>query len=175
MSLVERPHRSSVQRTWLMVFLPSTIPSRMALTNLAPALQPGGDPSPVSILIGVDTHLDFHVAVALSLQGSLLGEMDLLACTDGYEALLDWTLELAEGRATSLLFGIECTGCYGAGLSRHLQAAQFSVREVNRPNRQTPGQPGLIQSSDSSRFRLLSRHRQQCRDVMHHRLQALAD
>jgi DNA polymerase-1 len=36
-------------------------------------------------------------------------------------------------------------------------------------------QPGLIQSSDASRFRLSSRHRQQCRDVMHHRLQALAD
>jgi hypothetical protein len=35
--------------------------------------------------------------------------------------------------------------------------------------------PGLIQSSDASRFRLLSRHRQQCRDVMHHRLQALPD
>ena len=35
--------------------------------------------------------------------------------------------------------------------------------------------PGLIQSSDTSRFRLSSRHRQQCRDVMHHRLQALAD
>jgi hypothetical protein len=29
---------------------------------------------------------------------------------------------------------------------------------------------GLIQSSDASRFRLLSRHRQECRDVMHHRL-----
>lgn len=73
-----------------MVFLPSTIPSRMARINLASALQPGGDPGPVSVLIGVDTHRDFHVAVALSLQGSLLGEMHLPACMAGYEALLDW-------------------------------------------------------------------------------------
>lgn len=51
-----------------MVFLPSTIPSRMARTNQASALQPGGDPGPVSVFFGVDTHRDFHVAVALSLQ-----------------------------------------------------------------------------------------------------------
>jgi transposase len=112
-----------------MVFLPSTIPSRMARTNLASAPAPGGDSEPVSVYIGVDTHRDFHVAVALGGQGCLLGEMNLPACTAGYEALLDWALELAEGQATSLLFGIEGTGCYGAGLSRHLQAAQCSVRE----------------------------------------------
>ena len=95
-----------------MVFLPSTIPSRMARLNLASALQAGGDPGPASVFIGVDTHRDFHVAVALSLQGSLLGEMHLPACMAGSEALLDWALDLAEGRATSLLFGIEGTGCY---------------------------------------------------------------
>jgi len=132
-----------------MVFLPSTIPSRMARTNLASSLQPGGDPGPVSVFIGVDTHRDFHVAVALSLQGSLLGEMHLPACMAGYEALLDWALELAEGRATSLLFGIEGTGCYGAGLSRHLQAAQCSVREMNRPNRQTRRQRGKDDAIDA--------------------------
>ena len=38
-----------------------------------------------------------------------------------------------------------------------------------------PPPAGPSQSSDASRFRLSSRHRQQCRDVMHHRLQALAD
>jgi len=125
-----------------MVFLPSTIPSRMARTTLASALQPGGDPGPVSVLIGVPTQRDFHVAVALSLQGSLLAETHLPACMAGYEALLDWALELAEGRATSLMFWIEGTGCYGAGLSRHLQADQCSVHEVNRPNRQTRRQRG---------------------------------
>jgi len=80
------------------VFLPSTIPSRMARTNMKTALQPGGDPGPVSVLIGVDTHCDFHVAVALSLQGSLLGEMHLPACIAGYEALLEWAVELPGGK-----------------------------------------------------------------------------
>jgi transposase len=89
------------------------------------------------------------VAVALSLQGALLGEMHLPACTAGYEALLDWALELSEGQATSLLFGIEGTGCYGAGFSRHLQAAQCSVREVNRPNRQTRRQRGKDDAIDA--------------------------
>jgi transposase len=107
----------------------------MARTNPASSPAPGDDPCPVSVFIGVETHRDFHVAVALSLQGSLLGEMHLPAYRAGYEALLDWALELAEGRSTSLVFGIEGTGCYGAGLSRHLQAAHCSVREVNRPNR----------------------------------------
>lgn len=132
-----------------MVFLPSTIPSRMAQTNLPSTPQPEGHPGPVSVFIGVDSHRDFHVAVALSLQGALLSEMHLPACTAGYEALLDWALELSEGQATSLLFGIEGTGCYGAGLSRHLQGAQCSVREVNRPNRQTRRQGGKDDAIDA--------------------------
>ena len=51
------------------------------------------------------------MAVALSLQGCLPGEMHLPACMAGYEALLDWGMELAEGRTTSLLFWIDGTGC----------------------------------------------------------------
>ena len=132
-----------------MVFLHSTIPSRRVRTNLASALQPGGDSDRVSVDIGVDTHRDFHVAVALIVQGCLLGEMHLPARLAGYEALLEWALELAEGKATSLLFGIEGTGCYGAGLSRHLQAAQCSVREVNRPSRQTRRQRGKDDAIDA--------------------------
>jgi hypothetical protein len=55
--------------------------------------------------------------------------MHLRACMAGDEALLNWALELAEDRATFLLFGIEGTGSYGAGLSLHLQAAQCKVHE----------------------------------------------
>lgn len=101
------------------------------------------------MFIGVDTHRDFHVAVGLSVQGALLGEMHLPACTAGYEALLDWALELSEEQATSLLFRIEGTGCYGAGLSRHLQAAQCSMRKVNRANRQTRRQRGKDDAIDA--------------------------
>lgn len=121
----------------------------MARSNLTSTAEPGEDPSPAPVFIGVDTHRDFHVAVALSLQGALLGEMHLPACTSGYEALLDWGLELAGGRAASLVFGIEGTGCYGAGLSRHLQAAECRVHEVNRPNRQTRRQRGKDDAIDA--------------------------
>jgi transposase len=121
----------------------------MASTNVASAAEPVEDPGPALVFIGVDTHRDFHVAVALGLQGAILGEMHLPAQTAGYEALLDWALELADGRPGSLVFGIEGTGCYGAGLSRHLQAADCLVREVNRPNRQTRRQRGKDDAIDA--------------------------
>jgi transposase len=102
-----------------------------------------------SIMVGVDTHRDFHVAVALNSQGSFLGEMHLPACTAGYEALLEWTLELVSNQRPGLLFGIEGTGSYGAGLSRYLQSAGHQVREVNRPNRQARRLRGKDDSIDA--------------------------
>jgi len=102
-----------------------------------------------SIMVGVDTHRDFHVAVALNSQGSFLGEMHLPACTAGYEALLEWSLELVSNHRPGLLFGIEGTGSYGAGLSRYLQSAGHQVREVNRPNRQARRQRGKDDSIDA--------------------------
>jgi transposase len=121
----------------------------MAPSNLAPPAESEETASTTSVLIGVDTHRDFHVAVAISSHGATLGEMHLPACTSGYEALLDWAMELGAGLSCSILFGIEGTGSYGAGLSRHLQAAQCSVLEVNRPNRQTRRQRGKDDSIDA--------------------------
>jgi transposase len=49
----------------------------------------------------------------------------------GYRALLAWAQSLGEVEA----FGVEGTGCYGAGLARFLTANDQVVLEVNRPDR----------------------------------------
>jgi transposase len=83
------------------------------------------------VVLGVDTHLDLHVAVALDQLGRRLGELTVPTTTRGYERLLRW----AEGFGPVGCAGIEGTSSYGAGLARHLKAAGISVVEVERPKR----------------------------------------
>jgi transposase len=83
---------------------------------------------------GVGTHKDLHVAAALDDLGKLLGTQSFPTTTAGYRALLGWL----RGFGTVVAVGIEGTGSWGAGLARHLAAADVKVLEVNRPNRQPP-------------------------------------
>ncbi len=85
------------------------------------------------ITIGVDTHLDVHVAVALDERGVRLREIHVPTTREGYRQLERWALEL--GRVE--VFGIEGTGSYGAGLARFLGGCGYRVVEVNRPDRAT--------------------------------------
>ena len=81
---------------------------------------------------GVDTHADTHVAAALDPVGGLLGVREFAATPVGYAGLLGWL----GGFGTVCLVGIEGTGSYGAGLSRHVTAAGVRVVEVDRSDRQ---------------------------------------
>ena len=83
------------------------------------------------VIIGVDTHKDEHVAVAIDRQGVRLDEHHMLATTHGYRELERWCRSLGEIHA----FGIEGTGSYGAGVARYLIARGYTVVEVNRPDR----------------------------------------
>jgi transposase len=83
------------------------------------------------VVLGVDTHLDLHVAVALDHLGRRLGELTVPTTTRGYERLLRWV----EGFGPVRCAGIEGTSSYGAGLFRYLKAAGVSVVEVERPKR----------------------------------------
>lgn len=85
------------------------------------------------VIVGVDTHLDEHVAVAIDWLGARLGEYRLPTTLKGYEGLDRWAAGLGEAVA----FGIEGTGSYGAGLARHLAGRGRTVIEVNRPDRST--------------------------------------
>jgi hypothetical protein len=79
----------------------------------------------------VDTHRDSHTAVALGALGGRLGMTCVPAGPGGYRDLIRWAEDLGTVRAS----GVEGTGSWGAGLSRHLRAAGHAVLEVDRPDR----------------------------------------
>lgn len=83
------------------------------------------------VILGVDTHQDVHVAVALDGLGRRLGELTVSTTTKGYKRLLRWAKEFGPVYCA----GVEGTGSFGAGLARHLKAAGIAVMEVERPKR----------------------------------------
>jgi transposase len=94
---------------------------------------------------GVDTHADVHVAAALDPVGGLLGVGEFPATPAGYARLLDWL----GGFGTVCLVGIEGTGSYGAGLSRHVTRAGVRVVEVDRSDRQDRRRQGKSDPLDA--------------------------
>jgi transposase len=83
-----------------------------------------------TVAIGIDTHRDGHVAVALDRLGAGRGSLSVAADAGGYLALWRWALELGEPA-----FAVEGTGSYGAGLARFLVTAGAEVYECERPRR----------------------------------------
>jgi transposase len=94
---------------------------------------------------GVDTHLDVHVAAALDERGAQLGVESFAATAAGYRELLCWL----ESFGTVELIGVEGTGSYGAGLTRHLLNHHVTVVEVDRPNRQRRRRTGKSDPHDA--------------------------
>jgi transposase len=84
------------------------------------------------LVIGVDTHRDTHALAALSaVSGRVLVEASVAADPAGYRQ----ALAAMAGHGGRRVWAIEGTGSYGAGLTRHLQAAGERVLEVERPSR----------------------------------------
>ena len=100
---------------------------------------------PPAITGGVDTHLDVHVAAALDPTGELLGVESFDTTPAGYRALLDWLRHFGDVE----LVGVEGTGSYGAGLTRHLHTEAVMVVEVDRPNRQRRRRRGKSDPQDA--------------------------
>jgi transposase len=101
--------------------------------------------SQVLITVGVDTHADSHVAVALDQLGRLVGTRTIPTTPVGYAALLDWATTL--GRVDRI--GVEGTGSYGAGLTRWLHAHGQVVIEVDRPDRAARRRQGKTDDLDA--------------------------
>ncbi len=93
------------------------------------------------VVVGVDTHKDEHVAVAIDGLGGL-GELTLAANPGGYTELLTWADQLG----AVAVWGVEGTGSYGSGLARFLRRHGRRVVEVSRPPRQ--GERRLSGKSD---------------------------
>src|SRR5215210_404161 len=89
--------------------------------------------SEVRVTVGVDTHTDQHVGVALDQFGRRLGTRSIPTTPTGFAELLAW----ASGFGVLEQIGIEGTGSYGAGLTRWLRTRGLTVVEVERPDRQS--------------------------------------
>jgi transposase len=89
-------------------------------------------PAPATpVTVGVDTHLEVHVAAVVDQTGRLLGTQGFPASTRGYVALVTW----AERFGPVARVGVEGTGTFGAGLARFVRAYGLLVVEVARPDR----------------------------------------
>ena len=97
------------------------------------------------VIVGVDTHKDQHVAVAINRLGARLGEFHVATTTQGYAALERWAMSMGEVN----VFGVEGTGSYGAGLARYLISQKHHVIEVNRPDRSTRRRRGKSDTIDA--------------------------
>jgi transposase len=83
------------------------------------------------LTLGVDTHLETHVAVLINNLGQIIDTDEFSVCTIGYEKLLKWSRSFGELKQA----GLEGTGTYGAELCQFLIDNDIRVYEVNRPNR----------------------------------------
>lgn len=108
-------------------------------------ILPAIEPVVTTVTIGVDTHKDLHVAVALDTVGRRLAERTTPATAAGYQQLYHWAEELGDVEA----FGVEGTGSYGAGLARYLRQRGSRVIEVNRPDRSTRHRKGKSDPIDA--------------------------
>lgn len=87
------------------------------------------------VIVGVDTHKDNHIAVAIDGLGGRLGDIAIPATIAGFEELLAFCLAFVGSAGRLIGFGIEGTGSYGIGLARHLRNQGHEVHEIARPAR----------------------------------------
>ena len=85
----------------------------------------------VRVIGGVDTHGPSHHAAVIDGVGRQLDDREFPASPAGYGALLAWL----RGYGELDRVGVEGTGTYGVGLTRHLREAGALVVEVDRPDR----------------------------------------
>jgi transposase len=117
----------------------------MTSMPLAEAADQSDDVDATQVVLGVDTHKDVHVAVALTRTGAVVDSAAFAATTTGYTRLLDWARNLGE----PTMAGIEGTGSWGVGLTRFLRAQGVRVIEVNRPDRATRRRRGKTDTVDA--------------------------
>jgi transposase len=80
---------------------------------------------------GIDTHKDLHVAAVIDTAENILGTRSFSTTRAGYRAMVAWMRSYGDIARV----GIEGTGSYGAGITRHLSDAEITVLEVDRPDR----------------------------------------
>jgi hypothetical protein len=97
------------------------------------------------VILGVDTHKDIHVAAVITALGAVAASHSFPTTMAGYHQLLVWARTFGTLRRA----GVECTGSYGAALTRHLQTAGITVIEVNQPDKATHRRRGKTDTIDA--------------------------
>ena len=85
----------------------------------------------IKVYGGIDTHADTHHVAVVDAAGRRLADVQVPTTAVGYRAALQF-LRSWDGLVR---VGIECTGSYGAAVTRAVRDAGIEVVEVNRPNR----------------------------------------
>ena len=116
-----------------------------AVTSMPQSARSAQDAQPEEVVLGVDTHRDIHVAAVVTGVGSLVDTRSFAATAAGYRQMLAWARTVGGVRRA----GVECTGSYGAALSRYLQAEGISVIDVNQPDRATRRRRGKTDAVDA--------------------------
>ncbi len=98
-----------------------------------------------TIILGVDTHRDAHVAAAVDALGRLLGVRSIPTTAAGSADLLTWAGRLG----TITTAGVEGTGSYGAALMHVLTRAGIPVVDVTRPDRSRRRRQGKSDPTDA--------------------------
>ena len=102
------------------------------------------------VVVGVDTHKHLHVAVALDELGGRIEARSFAADRSGYEQLIDWANSLGH----QVIFGVEGTGSYGAGLASAIRRRNIGVLEVlrtDRRDRRLRGKSDTIDAENAAR------------------------
>jgi transposase len=97
------------------------------------------------VVLGVDTHKDAHVAAVVTVLGGVIDSKAFPTTAAGYRSLLGWARGLGQVQRA----GVECTGSYGAGLTRYLLAEGVEVLEVNQPDKATRRRRGKTDTIDA--------------------------
>ncbi|MER6572841.1 IS110 family transposase [Streptomyces sp. NPDC001093] len=103
----------------------------MNIEPLKPVRSVGRSSNADEVILGVDTHRDTHVAAVLSKAGNVLAAESFPATASGYRQLVEWAVRLGVVRRA----GVECSGNYGAALSRYLLSQGIEVIEAPGPGR----------------------------------------
>jgi transposase len=118
----------------------------MTMSSFAHPRREEQQPSDVeTIVLGVDTHKNKHVAAVITTTGVLVEVSAFPATADGYRHLLAWARRHGRLRRA----GVEGTNSYGAALSRFLLSEGIDVIEVNWPDKAARRRRGKTDALDA--------------------------
>ena len=101
--------------------------------------------NPPKVIVGVDTHKEFHMVAIVAETGKEVASKIFLANKNGYTKAFLWVKTFGE----PLRVGIEATGSYGKGICKHFQKKGIEVLDVYKPDKQERRRCGKDDTRDA--------------------------